>query len=43
MAQTSPVPDPPADVRVTYDVKITPRLVLAIVGPYVGDRFMEQL
>jgi hypothetical protein len=42
MAQTSPVPEPPADVQVTYDVKITPRLVLAIVGPYVGEKFMEQ-
>jgi hypothetical protein len=34
---------PPADVQVTYDVKITPRLVLAIVGPYVAEKFMEQV
>jgi hypothetical protein len=40
MAQTNPVPD--ADVQVTYDVKITPRLVMAIVGPYVAEKFMEQ-
>jgi hypothetical protein len=46
MAQTNPVtgpPGPPADVQVTYDVKITPRLVMAIVGPYVAEKFMEQL
>ena len=43
MAETNPVPEPPADVQVAYDVKITPRLVMAIVGPYVADRFMEQL
>src|SRR5262245_40443720 len=29
--------------RVTYDVRITPRLVLAIVGPYVAERFVEQV
>jgi hypothetical protein len=43
MAQTNPVPERPTDVQVTYDVKITPRLVMAIVGPYVAERFMEQL
>lgn len=42
MAQTHPAPDPAADVQVTYDVKITPRLVMAIVGPYVAEKFMEQ-
>jgi uncharacterized protein DUF1538 len=41
MAQTNPVP--PQDVQVTYDVKITPRLVMAIVGPYVAEKFLEQL
>ena len=34
---------PPGDVQVTYDVKITPRLVMAIVGPYVAEKFMEQV
>jgi uncharacterized protein DUF1538 len=29
--------------QVTYDIRITPRLVLAIVGPYVTERFMEQV
>jgi hypothetical protein len=43
MAQTSPVPEPTGDIQVTYDVKITPRLVMAIVGPYVAEKFMEQL
>jgi Protein of unknown function (DUF1538) len=43
MAQTNTVPDPGADIKVTYDVKITPRLVMAIVGPYVAGKFMEQL
>lgn len=42
MAQTDPVPEPSADVQVTYDVKITPRLVMAIVGPYVAEKFTEQ-
>jgi len=41
MAETNPVPDQP--VAVTYQVKITPRLILAIVGPYVGEKFMEQV
>jgi hypothetical protein len=42
MAQTNPAPEAPRDVQVTYDVKITPRLVMAIVGPYVAEKFMEQ-
>jgi len=41
MAETNPIPDQP--VAVTYQVKITPRLILAIVGPYVGEKFMEQV
>jgi hypothetical protein len=43
MAQTNPVPEAPRDVQVTYDVKITPRLVMAIVGPYVAEKFLEQV
>jgi hypothetical protein len=43
MGQTNPVTQPPADVQVTYDVKITPRLVMAIVGPYVAEKFTEQV
>jgi hypothetical protein len=43
MAQTNPVPQAVADVQVTYDIKVTPRLVMAIVGPYVAEKFMEQL
>lgn len=31
------------DVEVTYDVRLTPRLVLAIAGPYASDRLMEQV
>jgi hypothetical protein len=31
------------DVHVEYDVKITPRLVWAIVAPYFREKFMEQV
>lgn len=33
----------PQPVAVTYNVKLTPRLVLAIVGPYVFDKIAEQV
>jgi hypothetical protein len=32
-----------SEVQVRYDIKITPKLVWAIVAPYVKDKFMEQL
>jgi len=34
---------PDAPVHVEYDIKITPKLVWAIVAPYVSAKFMEQL
>ena len=34
---------PDAPVHVEYDIKITPRLVWAIVAPHVREKFMEQL
>ena len=34
--------DRTADVHVEYDIKITPKLVWAIVAPYFSARFMEQ-
>lgn len=34
---------PDAPVHVEYDIKITPRLVWAIVAPYTSEKFMEQL
>jgi hypothetical protein len=34
--------DRTADVHVEYDIKITPKLVWAIVSPYFSARFMEQ-
>lgn len=36
-------PDDEGIVQVTYDVRITPRLVAAIVGPYAWDRLFEQI
>jgi hypothetical protein len=39
-----PVPEPEGGPRqVAYHVKVTPRLVMAIAGPYVAERFMEQV
>jgi hypothetical protein len=37
------VPEGDGIVRVTYDVRITPRLVAAIVGPYAWARLSEQI
>jgi Protein of unknown function (DUF1538) len=34
--------DRTADVHVEYDIKITPKLIWAIVAPYFSARFMEQ-
>src|SRR5262245_13115823 len=31
------------DVHVEYDIKITPKLVWAIVAPYFSEKFMEQV
>jgi hypothetical protein len=41
MQESQASPDTP--VRVEYDIKITPRLVWAIVAPYFKEKFMEQL
>jgi hypothetical protein len=41
MQETQASPDAP--VHVEYAVKITPRLVWAIVAPYFREKFMEQL
>jgi hypothetical protein len=41
MQESQTAPDSP--VHVEYDVKITPRLIWAIVAPYFQGRFMEQL
>jgi uncharacterized protein DUF1538 len=40
---TKPVVPNEAPVQVTYDVRITPRLVAAIVGPYVYEKVVEQV
>jgi hypothetical protein len=34
---------PDAPVHVEYDIKLTPRLIWAIVAPYFKDKFVEQL
>jgi hypothetical protein len=36
-------PEDDGIVRVTYDVKITPKLVAAIVAPYAWDKLLEQI
>ncbi|MBA2277375.1 MAG: DUF1538 domain-containing protein [Chloroflexia bacterium] len=33
----------PSEVEVSYKVKITPRLVSAILGPYIGGKIAEQV
>jgi hypothetical protein len=40
MPETGAVED---DVQVKYEIKITPGLVWAIVAPYFGSRFLEQV
>ena len=41
MQESQTAPDSP--VHVEYDIKVTPKLVWAIVAPYVSEKFMEQL
>src|SRR4029453_15309001 len=41
MQESQAAPDSP--VHVEYDIKVTPKLVWAIVAPYVSEKFMEQL
>jgi len=41
MSDTTAPPNRP--VEVTYKVKVTPKIIFAIVGPYAWDRFYEQL